>query len=44
MAGTTAFVLVLLGCCVVAIVTVIAKARVKIARIQAGTDRADKRH
>ncbi|MDX2922478.1 hypothetical protein [Streptomyces sp. NE06-03C] len=43
MAGTTAFVLVLLGCCVVAIVTVVAKARVKIARIQAGSGQDSRR-
>lgn len=35
MAGTTAFVWVLLGVCVVAVVGVIARARVEIARIQA---------
>lgn len=35
MAGTTAFVMVLLGVCLVGLVAVIAKARVDIARIQA---------
>lgn len=35
MAGTTAFVWVLLGCCFVAVVAVIARARVDIARIRA---------
>jgi len=43
MAGTTAFVWVLLGCCLVAVVTVIAKAQVEIARIQAGADHPNKR-
>ncbi|MCX4550559.1 MULTISPECIES: hypothetical protein [unclassified Streptomyces] len=44
MAGTTAFVWVLLGACGVAIVTVLARARVDIARIQSKTgDRAPAR-
>ncbi|MGC4947751.1 hypothetical protein ACLQ2N_16340 [Streptomyces sp. DT224] len=34
MAGTTAFVMVLLGVCLVGLVAVIARARVEIARIQ----------
>ncbi|MFJ2205986.1 hypothetical protein [Streptomyces microflavus] len=42
MAGTTAFVCVLLGGCMVTVVAVVAKAKVEIARIQAGTDRAEK--
>lgn len=36
-AGTTAFVMVLLGVCLVGLVAVVAKMRVEIARIQAGT-------
>ncbi|MEC3995024.1 hypothetical protein VSR01_16385 [Actinacidiphila sp. DG2A-62] len=36
MAGTTAFVFVLLGAAVVAVVAVIARAKVEIARIKAG--------
>lgn len=36
MAGTTAFVFVLLGAAVVAVVAVIARAKVDIARIKAG--------
>lgn len=39
MAGTTAFVWVLLGGCVVAIATVVARALVDIARIQASQPR-----
>jgi hypothetical protein len=35
MAGTTAFVWVLLGGCIVAVVAVVARAKVEIARIQA---------
>ncbi|MFI9494728.1 hypothetical protein ACIG8K_24615 [Streptomyces halstedii] len=37
MAGTTAFVMVLLGVCVVGLAAVIARARVEIARIDAST-------
>ncbi|KPI33321.1 hypothetical protein OV450_1409 [Actinobacteria bacterium OV450] len=36
MAGSTAFVFVLLGGCAVAVVAVVARAKVDIARIQAG--------
>ncbi|MFE4796187.1 hypothetical protein ACFRFL_13985 [Streptomyces sp. NPDC056708] len=39
MAGTTAFVMVLLGVCVVGLAAVIAKARVEIARIDARSGR-----
>lgn len=39
MAGTTAIVWVLLGVCVVAVVTVLARARVDIARIRAEAER-----
>lgn len=38
MAGTTAFVAVLLGGCLVAAITVIVRAKVDIARIEAGRD------
>ena len=41
MAGTTAFVWVLLGGCVVAVVGVVARAKVEIARIQAKVDHVD---
>ncbi|WP_284576737.1 hypothetical protein [Streptomyces sp. 2P-4] len=43
MEATTALVCVLLGGCVVAIVTVVAKAYVDVARIQAGTPPEGKR-
>ncbi|WP_405759489.1 hypothetical protein OG234_13400 [Streptomyces sp. NBC_01420] len=43
MAGTTAFVMVLLGACLVGLVAVIAKARVDIARIQAGAQEVKRR-
>ncbi|MFD3609015.1 hypothetical protein ACFWXA_13240 [Streptomyces atroolivaceus] len=43
MAGTTAFVWVLLGGCVVAVVGVIARAKVEIARIQAKAGGSDRR-
>lgn len=43
MAGTNAFVWVLLGACAVAIVAVVARARVEIARIQARGDREVRR-
>jgi hypothetical protein len=42
-AGTNAFVWVLLGACIVGIVAVVARARVEIARIQARVDREVKR-
>jgi hypothetical protein len=41
MAGTTAFVWVLIGCCVVAVTAVLARAKVEIARIQAKAGQAD---
>ncbi|GHI91746.1 hypothetical protein [Streptomyces olivaceus] len=43
MAGTTAFVWVLLGACVVAIAAVVARAKVDMARIQAQADKAARR-
>lgn len=39
MAGTTALVLVLLGGCVVASLALVTRARVEIARIQAGAEK-----
>ncbi|MFF8716159.1 hypothetical protein ACF07T_32710 [Streptomyces sp. NPDC015184] len=42
MAGTTAFVWVLLGGCVVAVTAVLARARVEIARIQEAAERRRK--
>jgi hypothetical protein len=41
MAGTTAFVWVLLGGCVVAVAAVLARAKVEIARIQAKAGQAE---
>lgn len=43
MAGTTAFVMVLLGVCLVGLVAVVAKARVDIARIQAEAGHREQR-
>ncbi|MFB8347966.1 hypothetical protein [Streptomyces niveus] len=43
MAGTTAFVWVLLGGCVVAVVAVVARAKVEIARIQAKAGDSNRR-